>query len=123
MLVLDNNLLSSLSKSAFDGLNNLQVTNPSYKHTKKQELLEILASESWIMLPKWFVRNKLKHMHQFLKQELYLRNNELELLPTDVFITLPKLHDLGLSGNRLKTVDGNTFSLVPGKIPSHLAFP
>ncbi|XP_037607684.1 leucine-rich repeat-containing protein 15-like [Sebastes umbrosus] len=70
MLVLDNNLLSTLSSSTLDGLGNLQ--------------------------------------------ELYLRNNELEHLPPDVFRNTAKLSQLALSGNRLKTADGNTFAHMHG---------
>lgn len=50
-----------------------------------------------------------------LNQELYLRNNELEHLPPDVFRNMAKLSQLALSGNRLKTVDGNMFAHMPGK--------
>ncbi|MEQ2213684.1 hypothetical protein XENOCAPTIV_019110, partial [Xenoophorus captivus] len=45
--------------------------------------------------------------------ELYLRNNELEQLPSGVFSNMPNLSQLGLSGNRLKTVDGNMFGHMP----------
>lgn len=50
-----------------------------------------------------------------LNQELYLRNNELEHLPPDVFRNLAKLSQLALSGNRLKTLDGNMFTHMPGE--------
>lgn len=55
-----------------------------------------------------------------MHQELYLRNNELDHLPPDVFSNMPKLSQLGLSGNRLKTVDGNIFSHMPGWMTSHV---
>lgn len=45
-----------------------------------------------------------------------MRNNELEHLPPDLFSNMTKLAQLVLSGNRLKTVDGNLFAHMPGKI-------
>lgn len=57
-----------------------------------------------------------------LNQELYLRNNELEHLPPDVFSNMAKLSQLALSGNRLKTVDGNMFTHMPGKTTTSLPF-
>lgn len=55
-------------------------------------------------------------------QELYLRNNVLELLSPDAFRSMAKLSQLALSGNRLKTVDGNMFAHMPGKTTSSLPF-
>lgn len=56
----------------------------------------------------------------FLIQELYLRNNELEHLPLDVFSNVTKLSQLSVSGTRPKAVDGNTFAHMPGKTPTVL---
>lgn len=53
-----------------------------------------------------------------LDQELYLRNNELEHLPPDVFSNMAMLSQLALSGNRLKRLDGNMFAHMPGKTPN-----
>lgn len=47
-------------------------------------------------------------------QELYLRNNELEQIPPDLFKNMAKLSRLVLSGNRLKTLDANMFAPIPG---------
>lgn len=57
----------------------------------------------------------LKYTFCLLDQELYLRNNELEHLPPDVFGNMARLSQLALSGNRLKLVDGNMFAHMPGK--------
>lgn len=57
-----------------------------------------------------------------LIQELYLRNNELEHLPPDVFRNTAKLSQLALSGNRLKTADGNTFAHMHGTTTTSLPF-
>lgn len=90
-------------------------------------LLKVLARWpvllTWILLTfTWsFFCNKLLKTNYFLMhQELYLRNNELDNLPPDVFSNMPKLSQLGLSGNRLKTVDGNIFSHMPGWMTSHV---
>lgn len=57
----------------------------------------------------------LKYTFCLLDQELYLRHNKLEHLPPDVFSNMARLSQLALSGNRLKLVDGNMFSHMPGK--------
>lgn len=60
----------------------------------------------------------LKYTFCLLDQELYLRNNELEHLPPDVFSNMARLSQLALSGNRLKLLDGNMFAHMPGKTPN-----
>lgn len=57
-----------------------------------------------------------------IKQELYLRNNNLENLPPDIFQNTPLLSQLALSGNLLRTLDGNTFAHMPGKTSTRLPF-